>query len=429
MQRHVIRQLLILGCLVMLVPAVLAACGGDDDDDTGDSGSTTTEVAESTEQATEDETASATEETTDEATEPADGTSTGTEGTATEAGGTETGGQTGGDMTAENTWEGPIVFADFNWTSAVVHNRIAQYIIEHGFDYETDSTFGDSIPLIQGMMGGDIQVAMEIWIDNYQEIWDTALEEGTLVDLGTNYPESSQGWYIPTYMIEGDEERGIEPMAPDLKSVMDLPEYKDLFEDPANPDKGRFYSGVPGWQITEIIDVKFESYGLNESFNNFQPGSAAALFASLTSAYETGDPWVGYLWSPHWVFAQMDMTELEQPEYTKECWDALIAAIQQGVDDAPDQACDAPSVEVNVAANPEFAEQAPGIVAFLENYETTEEQTNNFLLWMSENEATEEETAIHFLDEHPDIWTSWVTDEIAGKVQEALDSGAGFGDS
>ena len=47
--------------------------------------------------------------------------------------------------------EGPkdtIVFSDLNWTSAQVQNRIAQYIVEHGYGYPTDVIPGGTLPPI-----------------------------------------------------------------------------------------------------------------------------------------------------------------------------------------------------------------------------------------------------------------------------------------
>ena len=59
-----------------------------------------------------------------------------------------------------------IVFSDLDWTSAQVQNRIAQYIVEHGYGYPTDVVFGGTLPLFQGLRGGDTHVTMEIWLPN-----------------------------------------------------------------------------------------------------------------------------------------------------------------------------------------------------------------------------------------------------------------------
>ena len=42
----------------------------------------------------------------------------------------------------EGQQEETIVFSDLNWTSPQVQNRIAQYIVEHGYGYPTDVIFG-----------------------------------------------------------------------------------------------------------------------------------------------------------------------------------------------------------------------------------------------------------------------------------------------
>ena len=46
-----------------------------------------------------------------------------------------------------------------------------------------------------------------------------AAADGTVLDLGLNMEASEMSFLVPRYVIEGDPERGIEPMAPDLKSV------------------------------------------------------------------------------------------------------------------------------------------------------------------------------------------------------------------
>src|SRR5690606_41724970 len=50
-----------------------------------------------------------------------------------------------------------------------------------------------------------------------------------------------------------------------------------------------------------------------------------SLVASMASAYERGEPWVGYYWEPTWVMGLYDMTLLDEPEYTDECWETTKA--------------------------------------------------------------------------------------------------------
>lgn len=54
-----------------------------------------------------------------------------------------------------------IVFADYNWLSTQIQNRIAQYIVEMGYGYSTDVVFGATLPLFQGLRRGEIHVSLE----------------------------------------------------------------------------------------------------------------------------------------------------------------------------------------------------------------------------------------------------------------------------
>ncbi len=315
-------------------------------------------------------------------------------------------------------YDGAVIFGDYGWDSAIVHNRIAGYILEHGYGYDVDSVPGETIPLFQGLIRGDINVSMEIWVEQ-QEGWEPALEDGSLKDLGLSFGESVQGWWVPTYMIEGDAERGIEPMTPDLRSVEDLADYVDVFADPENPGLGRFYDCIAGWECERVNEVKFTAYGLGENYNRFLPGSGAALAASLVAAYERGDPWLGYYWAPTWIFGQLDLTMIEEPEYTDECWDSMSAEIASG-NITGETACAYPSVTVNIGMNTEFHDANPEAVEFLTNYETTMDITSEALLYMQDNNAEAEAAAIWFLTEYEDLWTEWVPDDVAERVKEAL---------
>jgi glycine betaine/proline transport system substrate-binding protein len=314
------------------------------------------------------------------------------------------------DSTTNGNDRPKLVMADVSWDSVQVHNRVVGFILQHGYGYpEPEYTFGDTMPLLQGMTRGDVDITMEVWQDNYAEPWNEIVEAGSAVDLGSIYPDAPQGWYVPTFVIEGDQERGIEPMAPDLRSVSDLPRYWELFKDAEVPTKGRFHNGPPGWMVTEINEVKFKTYGLDETFNLFGPGSDSALSASMVSAYEKGEAWVGYNWEPNWVIGQLDMTRLEEPPYDPEVYN-----------DTNNRGCAYPAAKVIKGVHVDLPDTAPEAVDLVSKYETTLEQNNDFLSYMSENNVDTEAAAIYFLKTYPDTWKTWVPEDVAQKVEQAL---------
>jgi glycine betaine/proline transport system substrate-binding protein len=300
-----------------------------------------------------------------------------------------------------------LVVADLNWDSAQVHNRIAGFIIEKGYGYEIEYIPGATITLFAGLVRGDIDIEMECWVENQQEAYDKGIAAGKVIDLGSNFPDSWQGWLVPTYVIKGDTKRGIKPMAPDLRSISDLPKYWKLFKDQEDPSKGRFYSCIPGWECQKINEKKFKAYGLDKQYNIFLPGSDAALNGSMAAAYKKGKPWFGYYWAPTWVLGKLDMTPIEEPAYDKKLWDASYA-------------CAYPSVSVNIIVNASLEKRAPEIVEFLKKYETTQAMANKFLAYMRNKKANTQAAAVWFLKNYQDLWSGWVPAGVAKKVKAAM---------
>ena len=300
-----------------------------------------------------------------------------------------------------------IRFMDLSWDSIQVHNRIAGFIIENGYGYGVEYIPGETIPLFTGLMRGNVDVDMESWTENIQEVYDKGINSGKVLDLGSNYPDSWQGWLVPTYVTKGDPERGIKPMAPGLKSVFDLPKYWKIFQDPENPDKGRFFNSIPGWKVTEINSKKLKAYGLDKYYEDFLPGSDAALSGSMVAAVKKGKPWIGYYWEPTWILGKLDMTALEEPPFDQNVWDTT-------------KACAFKSVQVNILASSTLTKRAPDVVKFFQNYETTTAINNKVLSYMRQTKASTGDAAIWFLKNYEDLWITWVPANVAKKVKTAM---------
>jgi len=301
----------------------------------------------------------------------------------------------------------PVIFADLGWDSIQVHNRIAGFIIEHGYDRDVEYVPGATAIGWQAVMRNDMDVIMESWTQSTQELYDKGIKNGTLIDLGPNFADGRHGIWVPTYMIKGDPERGIEPITPDLKTVTDLPKYWEVFKDPEDPSVGRIYSGVSGWTLTAYTEEKIKNYGLDEYYSMFAPGSDAALAGSMVAAYKRGKPWLGYYWGPTWVLGMLDMTYLEEVPYNEKVWETT-------------RTCDYPAPDVNILVSRNLLKKAPEVVEFLKKYETTMDIANKFLFYMKDQKADLEEAAEWFLKNNEDVWTKWLPADKAAKVKAAL---------
>ena len=244
--------------------------------------------------------------------------------------------------------EGPketIVFSDLNWTSAQVQNRIAQYIVEHGYGYPTDLVFGGTLPLFQGLRGGDTHVTMEIWLPNQADAWAEALANGEVVSIGASLGKDWQSTFvIPAYLQEE---------YPDLDHVDDLkdPMYQELFATDDSRGKARLVACVPGWSCELVNDAQIEGYELTDYLHVIKPGSQDAMFSEVYGAYERKEPWLGYMWGTADPALLLDLVLLEETEYSDECWFTT-------------QACAFEDASILIAVHPDLPLRAPDVIEF-----------------------------------------------------------------
>jgi glycine betaine/proline transport system substrate-binding protein len=305
----------------------------------------------------------------------------------------------------------PVVFAGLDYDSAQFHNAVAKYIFKNGYGCAVDELPGSVIPLLNGLARGDVDIDMEVWKDQVTEAWTKAEARGAVVDLGVNFPDAIQGWFVPRYLVEGEN-----APAPDLKNVADLGKYKQLFADPEEPGKGRFYNCIAGWQCEIINSKKLAAYGLADDFTNFRPGAPAALDAAIQSAVLREKPIVFYYWGPTWLLGRLgdQIVQLDEPPFNAEVWHAL------SIEENPTAATAYPTVPVHIGANAQFVQAAPKLADFLKKYETSGQLVSTMLAYMADRNANADQAAIQFLKISPDLWKKWVPADVAERVTDSL---------
>lgn len=309
---------------------------------------------------------------------------------------------------AEKTGEEKeIAFADAGWDSIKFHNAVAGLIAEELYNYTWREVPGSTTILHEGLLKGEIDVHMELWTDNLAT-YEEDLAEGKFHELSINFDDNYQGIYVPRYVIEGDKERGIEPLAPDLKYVWDLKRYPQVFEDDEQKGMGRIYGAITGWEVDDILHKKYLHYGLDENFIYFRPGSDAALASAITGAYEKGEAIAAYYWEPTWLLGMYDMVLLEDEPYDEKAYLDGKTAL--------------PSVKVTVGASNNFVgdKYNEDFVNFLKKYKTSSALTSEALAYMQETGEDYNATAKWFLLKHEELLDEWLKPEEAKKMKEFL---------
>jgi glycine betaine/proline transport system substrate-binding protein len=308
----------------------------------------------------------------------------------------------------------PIHFADLNWESGSLITELLRLVVEKGYDLPTDTLPGTTITLETALAKNDIQVIAEEWAGR-SPVWVKAEAAGQVKGLGNLVEGATEGWWVPEYVIKGDPARGLKPLAPDLRSVSDLPRYKDVFRDPEEPAKGRFLNSPIGWTSEVVNGQKLKAYGLTDSYTNFRSGSGAALDAEISSSIKRGQPVLFYYWSPTPLLGRYKLVQLQEPAFDAEAWKTLT----QASNPAPRPTRSPPSI-LSVGVSSAFARDYPQLVTFFAQVKLPIDDLNTALATMSESHQPPRQAATAFLKDHPDLWRTWVPANVAEKVAAAL---------
>lgn len=306
---------------------------------------------------------------------------------------------------------GTVTIAEMNWASAGVAANVDKIILEEGYGCSVELVTGDTLPTFTAMNEkGQPDVAPELWINAVRTPLDQAVAEGRLVIAADLLSEGGQdGWWMPKFLADAH---------PDIKTVQQALEHKELFPSPEDPSKGVIYNCPPGWQCQASLGNLFRALdGEKKGFEIVDTGSAAALDGTIASAFEKQTGWLGYYWSPTAILGKYQMVRLSfDVPHDKAEWDACTSVL-----DCPNPKVNSyPVSEVFTVVTKKFSQENSVAMDYLKVRKWTNDTVNGILAWQVDNQGTNEDAARHFLETMPDIWKKWLSPEIAEKVQAAL---------
>lgn len=307
----------------------------------------------------------------------------------------------------------PIKFAGITWESGQFYTELIRTIAEKGLGCKTELVTGSTAATETALVSGDLQVWVEQW--NRTDIIKKGQEMGKIKLVGDLLAGGAyEGFFVPEFVVKGDAKRGIKAVAPDLKSVADLPKYKQLFADDEDPSKGRLLSCPVGWDCEKINTQKLKAYKLEGDYTNFRAGTGAALDAGIASAMERGKPILFYYWSPASLMGKYKFFQLQEPAYNEKCWDTVR---KPDVKDPCPSAT--PNTKLSIGVSTTLLSEHPDLIALMEKVQLNADQVNSAILKMSEKKLAADVVAREFLSTD-NGWSKWVDAATVAKVKAAL---------
>ncbi|MDF1619270.1 glycine betaine ABC transporter substrate-binding protein [Pseudothioclava nitratireducens] len=306
---------------------------------------------------------------------------------------------------------GTVSIAEMNWASAGVAAWVDKVILEEGYGCDVTLVTGDTMPTFTSMNEkAEPDMAPELWVNAVKNALDAAVAEGRMVIAAPLLSDGGvEGWWIPKYLADAH---------PEIKTVADALEHPELFPAPEDPSRGAVHNCPSGWNCQISTANLFKAYDAEtKGFDLIDTGSAAGLDGSIANAYERQAGWLGYYWAPTAILGKYEMVALDWGvPNDKEYWDACTS--QAECEDPKPNAY--PISDVFTVVTKEFAEKAGVAMNYVQTRKWDNQTVGQVLAWMDENQGNNEDTAYYFLETYKDMWKSWVSPEVAAKVEAAL---------
>lgn len=306
---------------------------------------------------------------------------------------------------------GRVTVASMNWQSAEVLAEIDKVVLSKGYGCEVETVLGDTMPTITSMMEkGQPDVAPEAWVNTIRKPLTEAVRDGRLHFAAESLTDGGiEGWWIPKFVADAH---------PEIKTIADALKRPDLFPSADDPKKGAVHNCPSGWGCQITTGNAFKAWkAKSKGFVLLDTGSAAGLDGSIAKANERKQGWLGYYWAPTAILGKYEMVKLDAGvAHDREAWDNCNTKLEC----AKPIKNDWPKADVFTVVTDRFMKAGGEAYSYLNTRSWDNATVNELLAWMQTNQASGEDGAYHFLETYPQIWTTWVSPEVAEKVKAAL---------
>jgi len=288
-----------------------------------------------------------------------------------------------------------------DWSSQILCTELINQIIQKELGYKTEQVLMSVSMGWPAMAKGDIDIAAEIWLPGRQNEIQPFLDNGSVELTGQIFPGGA-GWVTQRWVVEGDAERGIAPLAPDLKSILDLQDvskggkgYWKLFENPEKPGLGEVVYGSPGWVVEDLWMFLGYDLPLWESYQ-----SENVMMARMIAADQKKQPLLMSIWWPHWIFSEVDLIILEEP-------DAYDPSINYDVAPYPLKTGHQ-KYDIQKVVRTDLKTRAPDVYALMQKITLSEAEIGELMLRVDSNGEDPVEVVLDWMDKNQAKINQWL---------------------
>ena len=287
-----------------------------------------------------------------------------------------------------------------NWPSVAATANVLKVAIEENLGLDVELQNGTNPIVFEAMDKGSMHVHPEVWMPNQQNLHDTYVKDKGTVAMNPNGVEAFQGMCVPKAFAEEH----------DITSITDLtdPDKAALFDSDGD-GKGEIWIGAPGWASTNVEKVRAKSYGYDQTLELTESDETLA-YANLDNAVQQGEPWLGFCYTPHYVFVLHDLQVLEEPPHDPEGWNVVQPTDDPAWLEKSEAGMAWDTAYLHLHYSKALEEEYPEVATLLRNMKLDTDTVSEMTYALVIDEADPEEYAKTWVAEHEDQVLGWMTE-------------------
>jgi len=249
-------------------------------------------------------------------------------------------------------------------TKRMTSEEVVGYLLEKELGCKVKVTKITEIPVFQAMADGKVDAVLEDWqhVDQYKQY---VTKQKSVALVGSNGLTGHIGWFIPKYLLK---------QYPAFKTWRGLKGKESVFKSPESGSQGMFLGGDPSYvqKDKELI----ETLGLD--FKHVTVGGYSAEVARVSQLIKQRKAVIFYWWTPQYLNASLNLTEVKLPPRFKGCQDDASAG--GGV---KKYKCAYAADPLNKLLSKEFVQSGSPAVKVLRNFKWSNADQNLVAKWIA----------------------------------------------
>ncbi|MFC3041127.1 glycine betaine ABC transporter substrate-binding protein [Virgibacillus xinjiangensis] len=253
-----------------------------------------------------------------------------------------------------------IDMGQISWAENIAVTNMWKVILEDE-GYQVNFHLLDMGTQMAALSNNELDINLEVWLPVQDAAYLDQYQDEVNFSEEVWYEHAKVGLVVPEYLE-------------DINSIEDLNENRALFD-------GEITGFDPGAGTMDVTEDLIAEYGLEFEL---LPSSEPAMITEIEEAVAEKEAIVAPLWSPHRVFAEMDLKYLEDPKNVYGETEKIHHATRQG-----------------------FSEEFPEVSQWIKNWKMEDEQISELMSYVSEAEEPSI-GAEKWVEENQDLINEWL---------------------